>query len=390
MAEEENFSAEDLALLNPADTDAGATTGTPSEPAGDGKQGDAGTTNQDATGDKTGVTKEPPATILDDFDKDAGDGDKAGDDKANDGKANDGKDADKSADKDARTEPAKWREEFADRLLAQIKDKIPEGKLDARRAAILNQLNRYKSAEDYMIAGFAAQERIRSGEMRSKLPADASEDEIAAWRAENGIPAEAKDYDVPKIPGYKWTDADKPLIDSFKEYAHKGNYTPEQMATAAEWYVNTVQKQQEQWAETIKTVDRDDFELAKEKLRAEWGADYKPMVALLQRGLNDRQLLSEDDALSILNGRFTDAKGVSRRIINQPGVATLLTNYFHDTYGEGALIRGDGRPNPSNVIEEGEKIMNDDLDRYYREGWDQKVLEARQQQEGGGRRRRAA
>lgn len=318
---------------------------------------------------------DPAKTILDDAD----DNPSAPQEATAEGKKDD---AEQPKQEDAKpAEAADWRKEFADNILARLKDKIPEDKLEARRTAILNQLGRYKTQLDYMTAGFAAQERIRSGEMRSKLPDDATDEEKAEWRKENGLPEKASDYDIPKIAGHKWTEADEPLIKEFKKTAFAGDMTQEQVNKAVEWYVNTTQKQTEEYYERIAQVDSEDGEKMRAQLRAELGVDYKPTAALLRRGLEDRSLLSEDAANGLVSGRYTDKDGVSRRLINNPDILNLLTNYFRDTYGDASFIRGDARPTTQSVIEEGEKIMQTDLDRYYREGWDAKVIAAREEEE---------
>ena len=367
-ADTPELTKDDLSLLSGDEPAAENTPQQQAEPAP--QEGDKPVSEAKADPAESGEkpAAEAPKTVLDDADdeptKDAGD--KPKEDKP--------KEELKPAD-------ASWREEFADSILARLKDKIPEDKIAARRTAILNQLGRYKTQLDYMTAGFAAQERIRSGEMKSKLADDATDEEKAEWRKENGLPEKASEYDIPKIAGHKWTEADEPLIRDFKKAAFGSDMTQDQVNKAVEWYVATTQKQAQDYFERTAQVDSEDGEKMRAQMRAELGVDYKPTAALLRRGLEDRGILSEEAANGLVGGRYTDKDGVSRRIINNPDVLNLLTNYFRDTYGDASFIRGDARPNSANVIEEGEKIMQTDLDRYYREGWDQKVLAAREEEE---------
>ena len=368
---EEKFSAEDLALI----ADPVAETPAASEAPASEVKAESAAQTQEAKADHAPEAKAAPKTVLDD----AGDGDtppaKGEADKADPAKPGE--------------QPAagNWREEFADSILARMKDKIPEDKIASRRTAILNQLGRYKTQADYMTAGFAAQERIRSGELRSKLGDDASDEEKAEWRKENGLPTKAEEYDFPKIAGHKWTEADKPLIDEFKKVAFSRDMTQEQLNGAAEWYAATVVQQQQEYQERIAQVDSEDGENMRSQMRAELGVDYKPTAALLRRGLEDRSLLSEDATTALVSGRYTDKDGVSRRLINNPDILHLLTSHFRDVYGDASLVRGDGTPTSQSVIDEGEKIMNTDIDRYYREGWADKVLAARQEEEKAATRR---
>ena len=357
MSDDEKFSAEDLALVTPAEDVAEATV-VDEKPA---SEVSAEQQTPEAKAEPTAEAKASPKTVLDDADETAPKGE-----------------AD-AAKPEAKPEAGTWREEFADSILARLK--LPEEKIAARRTAILNQLGRYKTQADYMTAGFAAQERIRSGDLRSKIADDASDEERAEWRKENGLPAKADEYDFPKIPGHKWSEADKPLIDEFKRVAFARDMTQEQLNGAAEWYAQTVAQQQTEYQERIAQVDSEDGEKMRAQMRTELGTDYKPTAALLRRGLEDRSLLSEDAANALVAGRYTDRDGVSRRLINNPDVLHLLTSHFRDVYGEASFTRGDGTPTHLNVIAEGEKIMNTDIDRYYREGWADKVLAAREEEE---------
>ena len=385
MADGEDFSLDDLALLgaDPA-TDAAppaAADDKPADPAPAPKEdaaaaGDANAPAAAATGAKARAT-----SILDDAD----------DDPAGDPAAKEQTDK-PAADKPAAAEDPKWREEFTDKILDRLKDKIPADKLDARRKAILNQLGRYRSSFDYMLSGFSAQERIRAGELRSQLPEDASEEDRAAWRAENGLPPAAKDYEFPKVPGHKWTDADKPYIDSFKQLAFTENMTQSQLDKAAAWYADTVAKQQAAYWEAAQVTDAEDGDRMRETLRGELGPDYKPTASLVRRFLEDPAMMDESARTAFTQARWTDSNGVSRKLINNPDVLRIIIDAAKNTYGDASFIRGDGRTNAQNTIEEGERIMNTDIDRYYREGWDKKVLEARQEQEAQasrGRRRAA-
>lgn len=388
------FSSDDLSLLSDADLgddggEHGHDGGSSKEPSGDDKGSHVADKGADGgkPGDdgKAGDGKKG-GSFVDDLDK--GDDDKAG--KKDGDKDADGKDK-KPEDAKGKEEPPvdEWRQKLADSILAKVKGKFPEGQTDKRRNAILNDLKRFKSEADYMIAGFSARERIRSGEVRTKLTADASEEEKAAWRAENGIPAQAKDYDVPKIAGYKWTDADKPIIDSFKEAAFKGDYNQEQMNQAAEWYVANMQKQTEDYYEMVGRTNRDDRENVKAQLRDEFGPqDFQPTVRLVDRLLRDEDHMPDGLGDIIRGSSFTDEKGVPHLLLNFPPMARFMSHYARDTYGDGGTIPGDGKTKHEDVVAEADRMLAEDRERYFREGWDKKALEAMQAEEEGPKRGR--
>lgn len=387
MADDLNFSLEDLALItgepgeggNAPAKEAASDTGKAAADHGGAGAHTAGDPAKEATAKDASKTPDPKkGTLLEDEGEDGkGDTGKA------DAKRPEGDKAEKDEKKPDDKGETDWRKGFADRLLAKLKGTVPEDKLAAREKAILNRLNRYKSAEDYMIAGFAAQERIASGELKSKLPGDASEEEIAAWRAENGIPEKPAAYEVPKIPGYKWTDADKPVLEAFKERAFQANLSQSQADLLVAWQVENVQRQTQEWQEKLAQVDAQDRGVTRDALRAEWGPqEFTPTTKLIDRLLADDTILSEGLGSDILNARYTDKDGISRRLINKPSFARMLAQYARDTYGDATFTSGgNGAAGAPSVIEEADKIMASDIDRYYKEGWDVKRLAAVEEQE---------
>jgi hypothetical protein len=359
---DENFTADDLALIGGAD-------------AGSKQQMDTGTA---AAGDdgKQATTAAPgqarSETLVDEVDRDK------------DGYVPPKKDGDSAADGD-------WRKGVVDYTLGKLKGKVPEDQLAKRSAAMMSVLKRYGTEKDFAIGGFAAMEKIRSGEYRAKPPAEASAEDLAAWREENGIPAKPEGYDVPKIAGYKWTDSDKPLIENFKTFAHKAAYSQEQVNAGAEWYVKTVQEAQEKYWADISQTDNADKEIVKDQLRTEYGpSDYKPSIVLLDRLLNDAEVMPNSLGQSILTARYTDAEGRSKRLINSPDMARLLINYAKDSYGEGSFITGDAKTSMTNRKKEIEKVMNEDYDRYWRDGMADEYAEILAQEEKASPRRRSA
>lgn len=377
---DENFSTEDLALLNDegaSEPDQGKET--PSQARED-RSGDA----EAEKGGKDGTpAKRLSETLVDDIDEED--------------EVPAPKDEDKEGKEEPKSEPAKtadnpkWREDFAEKLLGNLKDRLTAAQLERRRSAIMNDLKRYKSEFDYMVAGTAAREKIRSGEYRAKPPADASEEEIAAWREENGIPVKAKDYEIPKIAGYKWTDNDKPLIENFKTFAHKANYTQDQVNVGAEWYVKMVQETQEKYWEDTQRSDAQSRQIAMDQLRGEYGPDLKPSLEITKRLLDDDQVMPNNLGHKLKNARYLDDNNKWQRLLNDVAMSRMLINYAQDTYGrDGSFITGDAKANAKNEKAELEKLMNTDYEEFMRSGGSEKLLALSEQEEKSVGRRRAA
>lgn len=135
----------------------------------------------------------------------------------------------------------------------------------------LKRLERYGSPKDLANALFAAQAKISSGQLKTALPENATPEQIAAWRADNGIPESPDKYDVTIAEGHVWGEADKPLIESFAKAAHDANMTPAAVKSALKWYGDLQAKQVEQQQNADAEFKRANVD----ELREEWGGEYR-------------------------------------------------------------------------------------------------------------------
>lgn len=391
---QKEFSAEDLDLLK----DEKAASGEDGDDSKSGASDNGDDAKDKGADDKKGekVDKSDPADLfsdLDDDDDDTSYGDRKSSeksDKSDKSKEDGEKDSDDKEDKKEDKEEKDWRESFISRALKGQEDKIPASKLERRKEALRKELLRYKSSEDYMLAGLAAREKLRSGEYRkAKLPEDATEEEVSAWRKDLGIPEKPEAYEIPKVAGHKWTEEDDPFLESFKGVAHGANYTQQQMDAAAKWYASTMAEMQDQYMQATATMDREDREQTRDALRAELGNEmFKPSLILMERLLKDDEVMTGSLGEKLMSARYQDENGQSRRLIVNPDMARLLINLARDTYGEASMISGDARTTMNSRKAEIEKIMNENITEYYQKGLDKELLEIMQKEEAGSRRRR--
>jgi hypothetical protein len=134
----------------------------------------------------------------------------------------------------------------------------------------LQQLGRYESPEQVWKKARELEKRMSSGELRSSLKAGATAEETARWRAENGIPAEAKGYKVNMPDGRELPADDKDFIEAFTKAAHASNYTQAQVDTAIANFYTEIDRQERvlNEAEQLAVTKTEGL------LRGEWGADY--------------------------------------------------------------------------------------------------------------------
>jgi hypothetical protein len=189
-------------------------------------------------------------------------------------------------------------------------------------------LARYASPEAALDAMIAAQNKIRSGEVKSALPKDATEDQVKLWRAENGIPEAPDKYD---LQGLEVDEEDKELVNDFLKAAHQTNQTPEQAKAALKWYYDYQDKQ----AEERENKDRTTAQTTQDALHAEWGSEYRQNMNLMH-GLLDTAPPGVKD--KFLGGRLADGTPIG----SDPETLRFLTMLARQINPVTTLVPGAG------------------------------------------------
>ena len=186
-----------------------------------------------------------------------------------------------------------WRQAFA----------TVDGVVDPK---LLRQVERYQTPEDFARGAFSLRTRMDSGDYVAKLPADAKPEEIAAWRAQNGIPEKAEGY-LAKLPDtIKIPESDKANIGKFLESMHGQNATPAVTAAALDAYYKIAADTAATRAEADHTVERQ----ATDTLNVEWGPDFRGNMNAIQ-GLLDR---APEGARGVALARMPDGSPVMSNV----------------------------------------------------------------------------
>lgn len=152
---------------------------------------------------------------------------------------------------------ADWREKYADK--------------DDKK---LNTLKRYDSPKSALDALFAAQTKISSGELKAPLPKDATPEQLATFRKENGLPEKPEGY-FEKLPAeVKLTDADKAHLTPYATWLHEANVSPE----AAAKFLAVRNQQIQKLVDDRQAADAALKTQTEDKLRADWGNDYRANI----------------------------------------------------------------------------------------------------------------
>lgn len=223
---------------------------------------------------------------------------------------------------------------------------------------MLKRFERYASPDAALSALVAAQNRISSGELRTTLPKEATPEEVAAWRKDNGIPEKPDGYDLEFGDGLVISDTDKPIIDSFLSKAHTANMPPEQVKTAVAWYYDEMDRQ----AAARADQDEKDRTTALDALNTEWGQSFRRNINLIN-GVLDKFPEAVRDNLKA--ARLPDGQG----IFNNPEIMRGFMALALENNPSGVVVPA-GVANPMQNIEERlaamDKLMGNKNSEYWK------------------------
>jgi hypothetical protein len=257
--------------------------------------------------------------------------------------------------------PADWPENWRDLMAESAR---PGDKKFRER------LDRFNAPTEVTKSWLAAESKISAGETKKALPEGATADEVAAWKKEQGLPLEAKDYiekmELPK--GVVFGEAEKPLVNSFAEAALKNNWDQNTYNGAVKWWT----EQQAQIQAAREAADDDFHQKSDDALRSEWGADYRKNVNAIGNILST---LPEE--MHIRDGNRTEVGGVllaarlpnGRLLGDHPVFVKWLANQARELNPTATLLpAGTGDPTGSidTEIQNIEKLMKDRTSDYWR------------------------
>jgi hypothetical protein len=218
--------------------------------------------------------------------------------------------------------PENWREQVA-----------------GEDSKVRERLARYASPAEVARALVAAQEKIRSGELRPGITAKSTPEEVAEYRKAAGIPEAPDKYDLDLGGGLVVADADRPLIDTFLEAAHRTNQTPEQVKAGLRAYYEITEAAEAQRS----ALDESTRTAAEDALRTEWGQDFRPNINRVTQLLD--AIMDAPAKTEFLNSRQADGTP----IFNNPGIVKAMLRLALIENPAGTVVPSGG----------GEKGLND-------------------------------
>lgn len=202
--------------------------------------------------------------------------------------------------------------------------------------ATVKMLERFASPLD-LVKKIREQEKlISSGQIKQPLAKDATAEQVAEYRKQNGIPETFDKYEIKLAEGLKMGEEDKPVMDAILGAAHASNAPPEIVNAM----VNAYYQQEKLFNEQLEGA-RDSYHQSSEDiLRAEWGGEFRNEVGRV----NNLLATFPDDARAALqdgkdnNGmRLLDNAGLMRGLASLSRMLNPVTTVVPGSGGDQAL-----------------------------------------------------
>lgn len=190
--------------------------------------------------------------------------------------------------------------------------------------------------------------KLSKGEMKTvqAFPEKGTDDEKAAWRQQNGVPADGK-YEFKLADGIVMGEADKPVIEALTKRAYEKNVPASALNEVVGWYMEERVAREQRANEAF---EKNKTETAA-ALGAEWGADYKGHLNKIQGVLDSTIPEGEDGAaLKAL---------VNNAIATNPMFARHYAQIALQINPAGTMVPGDRGAQEGSVSDEIKKIEGD-------------------------------
>lgn len=194
---------------------------------------------------------------------------------------------------------------------------------------VVKQLERFASPKALAESFLETRKKISSGELRSPLPKDATPEQLAQWRADNGIPETPDKYDLTMPDGLVIGEADKPMVDTVVAAMHGMNATPEMVKATVKTYFEIRKQEMQRLAE----ADVDHKTEVDQQMIDEWGGDYKANVNAIKGLLAQAP---QEAAAALMSARTQDG----RALANYPSVIRWLAGLAREINPVATLVPG--------------------------------------------------
>ncbi len=189
-----------------------------------------------------------------------------------------------------KTQPQSWPEDWRQRIAG-----------DDEKA--LEQLGRYQSPVDVWTKARALEQKMSSGEYKQDIPfpEKGTDEEKADWLSQRGIPETSDKYELTREVEQSELEQLKPFLD----FAHSNRFTPDQVNTMVDYFYSKYETDRDSLTEGDKIAQTD----ADDKLRVEWGDDYRGNINRVESLIDTVPALNvegEKVPVALLDARLPD------------------------------------------------------------------------------------
>lgn len=221
----------------------------------------------------------------------------------------------------------------------------------------LRTLERFPDPNAFWKSYQSMRTKLSSGEVRT-LPANATPEQQAQWRLENGIPETWDRYELALEDGLQVGEADRPLVNQYLEVAHRLNHTPDQVNANVSWYFAAMRQQEE----AIADANLNARNACETELREDWGPEYRATLNGIASMLD-----SAPDGVkqSLLAAKSLDGTN----LLNQPGVMRWLAQLSRELNPVPTVVGAGGGQlvGIEDEIAQIESVMREDRAKYNRD-----------------------
>lgn len=232
------------------------------------------------------------------------------------------------------------------------------GKDGAEDKALANMLARYTSPVEFARAFKSLNDMKSRGELKNPLPDDASPEQVAQWRKENGIPDAPDKYEVKLSDGLVMGEAEKPVIDEILKVAHGENLKPAAVNKIIDTYYQLQDQARTAQFEAAQALAAESVET----LRAEWGQEFKANTNGLKNWMNT---LPDGVGDMLLHAQYNGAP-----LMDHAPVLKALVGIMREQNPMHTVVAA-GVSNPSKAIDDEiadiEKSMKTDIQAYWKD-----------------------
>ena len=197
---------------------------------------------------------------------------------------------------------------------------------------MFKRLSRYSTQNDVIKAGLEAQDTLRTTRSNT-LPDNPTDEQMTEYRANNGIPPTAGEYDLTLSDGLVIGDDDKPMVDAYLEAMHGANSSTSQIQAGLSAFFAVREAEIAQVAEK----DETDKQSALSAVKDEWGPDFHANKNALQSFLNQ---IPEDSRDAFANARMGDGTA----LLNDPGMLMFLSDLSRKTNPDAHVMPSSDNP----------------------------------------------